>query len=172
MDEAGRAERQLRLGVRVHAALDLLFAALYGWVGLVLAPSRQLLFSLALGLVVALLAAAGLGLLLGVPGARRLALLAQALLLAFAATVVALLVASAAYLRGVYGPLGQAASAIALLVAALVLEGCGLLPLLQLRFLSQPSVRALLERRPGSTASSAALAAAPGDPAPGERQAG
>ena len=46
-----------------------------------------------------------------------------------------LLVVSSAYLRGVYGPLGQGIAVMTLLVAALVVEGFALLPLFQLRVL-------------------------------------
>ncbi|MCU1279311.1 MAG: hypothetical protein JWM53_2857, partial [bacterium] len=66
---------------------------------------------------------------------RALATVACAVLVAFAAVVVILLVVSSAYLRGVYGPLGQGLSIITLLVAALVVEAFALLPLFQLRAL-------------------------------------
>jgi len=56
-------------------------------------------------------------------------------LLVFAALVILGLVASSAYLRGVYGPLGQGMAIVSLLIAALVVEGFALLPIFQLRFL-------------------------------------
>jgi hypothetical protein len=56
-------------------------------------------------------------------------------LLAFAAVVVVLLVASSAYLRGIYGPLGKGMAVMTLAVAALVVEGFALLPVFQLRAL-------------------------------------
>jgi hypothetical protein len=56
-------------------------------------------------------------------------------LLGFAATIILGLVASSAYLRGVYGPLGRGMALIAILIAALVVEGLALLPIFQIRFL-------------------------------------
>jgi hypothetical protein len=121
--------------VKLYGALDLAFAALYAWFGFVLAPGRSATFNVALAVVCALLAAGGAGLLANARWGRALATLACVVLVAFAAVVVLLLVVSSAYLRGVFGPLGQGMSIMTLLVAALVLEGFGLLPLFQLRAL-------------------------------------
>lgn len=142
---ADEAAREAASSVRLHGVADLGFAALYALVGFKLAPSRHAWFGAVLGGVVVLLAVAGLALALRVRHARRLAQLAQGALLAFTAAVLVLLVASAAYLRGIYGPLGQGLAAITLVVAALVLQLCGLLPLLQLRMLGRPAVRRLLD---------------------------
>jgi hypothetical protein len=130
-----------RRGLRLHGALDLGFAALYGWLGFAVAPGRSPAWNAALASVVALLALAGAGLLLERRWARPVALVAQGALLALAMTTVALLVASAAYLRGIYGPLGHGMAVVALCVGALVVELCGLLPLAQLRFLLRADVR-------------------------------
>ncbi len=121
--------------MRLYGALDLAFAALYAWLGLAVVPSRSLTFNLALGLVCALLTVGGAGLLLRARWGRGAAIVAPLVLLAFAAAVIVGLVTSMAYLRGVYGELGQGLALIALVVAALVLEACALLPLSQLRFL-------------------------------------
>lgn len=121
--------------MRLYGCLDLAFAALYGWIGFVVAPGRSTAFSLALGAIIALLAAAGAGLLLGQSWARRLAIAVSIAQLAFAAIVVLALIASAAYLKGVYGSLGQGIALVSALVAALVVEGFALLPIFQLRFL-------------------------------------
>jgi hypothetical protein len=123
--------------MKLYGALDLSFAALYAWFGFHFTPGRSTTFNLALGLVCVLLAAAGVGLLAGVRWGRTLAQVASWVLLVFAGVVVLGLVASAAYLRGIYGPLGQGMSVMTLLVAALVLEAFALLPLFQLRFLSR-----------------------------------
>ena len=131
-------DRRLRFG----GALDLGFAALYLALVLGAARGRSLAFDVAVGAVSALLAASGLAQLVRARVARRLALAASSLLLLFTATVVALLVASWAYLRGVWGPLGEGAAWISLVSAALVVELCGIWPLLQLRFLRRAEVRA------------------------------
>src|SRR5205807_5715449 len=116
-------------------ALDLAFATLYAWLGFVLISSRSTPFNLALALVCVLLAVAGVGLILGARWGRLAGIAASALLLLFSAVVITLLVASSAYLRGIYGALGQGVAVLTLIVAALVLEAFALLPLFQLRFL-------------------------------------
>jgi hypothetical protein len=129
-------DRRLRLG----GALDAGFAALYLALGLGAARGRSLAFDLALGAVCALLIASGAAQLARARMARRLAIAAAGLLLAFTATVVALLVASWAYLRGVWGPLGEGAAWVSLISAALVIELCGIWPLFQLRFFRRAEV--------------------------------
>jgi hypothetical protein len=121
---------------RVYGALDLLFASVYAYVGLVLAPSRLAWFTAALCAVVGLLGAAGVALLVGGTGraARVLGMVACSVLLAFAVAVIALLVGSTAFLFGVYGALGRGIGVLSIVAAALVLEVCGLLPLFQLAF--------------------------------------
>lgn len=128
--------------IKLYGALDLGFAALYAWFGFVLTPGRSTAFNLALALVCVLLAGAGAGLLAGARWSRTLATVACWTLLVFSAVVVALLVASSAYLRGVYGPLGQGIAVLTLLVAALVIEAFALLPLFQLRALRSLQRRA------------------------------
>ena len=121
--------------MKLYGALDVAFAALYAWFGFVFTPGRSTTFNLALALVCVLLGAGGIGLLVDARWGRTLARVACWSLLAFTAVVVLLLVVSSAYLRGVYGPLGQGMAVMTLLVAALVIEGFALLPLLQLRAL-------------------------------------
>lgn len=148
-DRTGDAQREalsIARAVRAYAAADFLFAALYAWIGFVVLPSRSRLFNVALALVVALLALSGAALAARARLARPLAIAASALLLALAATVIALLVAGVAYVRGVYGPLGQGVAWVSLVVAALVVELCGILPVLQLRFLRRPEVKQHLRR--------------------------
>lgn len=125
--------------MRLYGVLDVTFAALYLVFGLWIAPGRSHAFDAALITVSALLAAGGVGLLLGARWGRTLAIAASALLLVFAAVTVLLLVASSAYLRGVYGALGEGIALVSLLVAALVVEGFALLPIFQLRFLLRKS---------------------------------
>ena len=121
--------------MRWYGVLDLGFAAFYAWLGFGIIPSRSTAFNLALGLVVALLVVGGAGLVLRAKWGRVWAIAASAVPLLFAAVVIALLVVSGAYLRGIYGALGQGMALLSLVVAALVLEAFALLPLFQLRFL-------------------------------------
>jgi hypothetical protein len=125
------------MSARRYGVLDLLFAAIYAYVGFVLAPSRAVGFSVALGGVVGLLVVAGV--LLVARGERGRApqlfgILACAVLLLFALVCIGLLVASSAFLFGIYGALGRGIGVLALVAAALVIELCGLLPLFQLAY--------------------------------------
>lgn len=123
--------------MKLYGALDVAFAALYAWFGFVFTPGRSTAFNLALALVCVVLFAAGIGLLVDARWGRLVARVACWALLAFSAVVVLLLVVSSAYLRGVYGPLGQGMAVMTLLVAALVIEGFALLPLFELRALAR-----------------------------------
>ena len=107
----------------VFGIVDLALAVLYAFLVLRVIPSRSSTFT---GLALAaslLLAAGGVGMMVQ----SRLGLVVAA---TFA--LILLLVASAAYLHGIYGGIGQAGSAIAILAALLVIEVVGLVPALQL----------------------------------------
>jgi hypothetical protein len=122
---------------RGYGALDIGFAALYAYLGFVVAPSRAPAFQWALGAVAGLLALAGITLIaLGDVSrvAKRMGIVACTTLLVFTASVLVLLVASSAFLFGVYGAIGRGIGILALVAAALVVEVCGLLPFFQLRF--------------------------------------
>jgi hypothetical protein len=121
--------------MRLYGVLDLAFALFYAWIGFALAPSRSTAFNVTLGASCLLLVVAGAGLILRARWGRAAAIAASLALLAFSAAVIVLLVASSAYLRGVYGALGQGMAVLALVIAALVVEAFALLPLFQLRFL-------------------------------------
>src|SRR4051812_39430075 len=97
----------MTMDLRTFGILDLGLAALHAWLGFAVAPSRARAFQLALGLVVALEAAAGVGLVTRARWGRVVGIAASAALLGFAAVVIVLLIASAGYLRGIYGALGQ-----------------------------------------------------------------
>ena len=125
------------MGARGYGLTDLGFAGLYAWLGFVFAPSRSRVFELVLGAVVALLACAGVGLVVAGErsrAARTLGIVACTVLLAFTAACVILLGMSCAFLFGVYGAIGRGLGVGALLIAALTVEVFGLLPLFQLRF--------------------------------------
>ncbi|HEY3355666.1 MAG TPA: hypothetical protein VGQ83_20610 [Polyangia bacterium] len=124
-----------RRGLWIYGSLDLLFAALYAAFAL-LGPGRNAAITACVLGLAALLAGSGVGLLAGgARWARRLAVATSVLLLAAAFLAIALLVVSAAYLRGVYGGFGAGAAVTCLVAAALIVELVGLLPIFQLRFL-------------------------------------
>jgi hypothetical protein len=128
-------------GARVHGALDIAFASLYAYLAFVVVPGRSLIFSIVVAAICVLMTSAGIALLLGVRLARKLAIASSVALLLFCASTILLLVASAAYLHGIYGPLGEGATWVSLVVAALLVEICGLLPIVQLRFLYRADVK-------------------------------
>jgi hypothetical protein len=128
--------------VKLYGALDLGFAAFYAWAGFLFVPGRSIVFNVTLALVCVLLAVGGAGLLAGARWGRAAAIAASALLLAFSVVVITLMVASSAYLRGVYGALGEGLAVVCLVIAALLVELFALLPLFQLRFLLRHGDRA------------------------------
>jgi hypothetical protein len=121
--------------VRTYGLLDVGLALLYAWIGFSLVPTRSLGFNLALGAAVALLLVSGVSLLAGMRWARRVGIVAATGLLGFAALVISGLVTSAAYVRGIYGPLGRGVAVLTVCVAALAFELLALVPFFQLRFL-------------------------------------
>ena len=139
----GDTLRAARRGTRIHGALDVAFAGIYAWLGFAVAPGRSPVWNAALLGVVALVGFAGVALLSRARFGRVIAMVAQLALLGFCLATVALLCASAAYLRGIYGPIGKGLAMTALIAVALVVELCGLLPFFQLRFLLREEVRAL-----------------------------
>jgi hypothetical protein len=121
--------------VRIYGILDVGLAALYAWIGFALVPGRSTAFNLALAAVVALLFVSGVSLLVEARWARRLGVVAAAALLAFAVVVISGLTMSAAYVHGIYGPLGRGVAVMAVCAAALAFELFALVPIFQLRFL-------------------------------------
>jgi len=131
--------------VRTYAAVDLGHAVLYA-LAACLAPTpawgpRAVVLAFA-----ALLAATGAGLLLRARWGRLLGLATSVALLVCAFVVIALLVASAAYLRGIVGAFGEGAALVSLVAVALVVEFMVLLPAFQVRFLLRDDVRQHLAR--------------------------
>src|SRR5205814_1752445 len=107
----------LERGRRWYGLANLAFAALYAWIAYDLAPSRRPAFPIGVGAVCLLLGASGVGLLAGARWGRKLALFTCWALISGCALVVAALVLSSAYLRGVYGGFGRGAAVVSLLFA-------------------------------------------------------
>jgi hypothetical protein len=127
----------------IYGVLDVVFAALYVVLIIFVAPNRHLwaqLILLALPLFAIVMAAGTLigGLMRDKPIAKlgwRLAVVGGTGMLVFMVLVLGLLLASAAFLAGVYGSFGQAAAGGILGACALIVEIVGFLPALQLKFL-------------------------------------
>jgi hypothetical protein len=118
----------------VYCAFDFVFALVYA--GLLLqVPNRHPAANAILWSTVFAVALAGAGMLVRNRWGWRAAAAGCGLLLVVTVTVLVLLVASASFLSGVYGSMGQGAAMFTLLGGALVVELCGLLPAFQLKFL-------------------------------------
>jgi membrane-associated HD superfamily phosphohydrolase len=116
----------------VFGALDILAALFYIVLFTWIVPSRSSAFTVLVWAVSLLLAAGGVGLILGSGWGRRLAFIASVTFVVICVLLLLLLLSSVAYLHGIYDGVGQAGAAIGLLAAALTIELVGLLPLLQL----------------------------------------
>ncbi len=119
----------------IYAILDGAFFALYVFFAVALIPSRALAASILQWVLVFTMGAACAGMLLRRQLGWWLASCACLLLLLCELLLLVLLLLSASYLAGVYGSFGEAASAMALLVAALSIELVALVPALQLAYL-------------------------------------
>jgi hypothetical protein len=80
-------------------------------------------------------ALAGVGMLLRNRWGRRAGILGCAVLIAVTVLLLILILASASFLSGVYGSMGQGGAMMALLAGAFIIELVGLLPAFQLKFL-------------------------------------
>ncbi|MEO7730041.1 MAG: hypothetical protein ABIY55_03645 [Kofleriaceae bacterium] len=120
---------------RIYGVLDLVFAVAYAFAIWKVIPNR--LPSAALHLwtfPIATLAIAA-GMLLGGPRGWRIAVVGGSLVLLSVFLLIVRIVISAAFLAGVYGGFGKAASTFALVMIALVIELVALLPLVQVKYL-------------------------------------
>lgn len=98
-------------------------------------PARWLPVDLPAAVVALLLAAAGGGLLASAPWGDRVARVASMVTLGAGLLLVALLVFTASYLNGIYGPVGHGGALILILVAALALPYLVAFPASQLLWL-------------------------------------
>lgn len=98
-------------------------------------PARWWLVDVGALVLVAFLAAAGVGLLLRAPWGEKVARSASIASLAIGLALVATLGVTASYLRGIYGPVGRGGALILVLVAALAIPYLLVFPALQLAWL-------------------------------------
>ncbi|MEM9192289.1 MAG: hypothetical protein AAGF12_24155 [Myxococcota bacterium] len=121
----------------VMGGLDLLVGALILFGVWVLLPARWWPVDVVgTGLALALLAS-GFGLVRGEAWAPRVAFYTVAATTAFGAVAVTLLVYTASYLVGLYGPVGEGGALILIVVALLVLPYLVFIPASQLFFLAR-----------------------------------
>lgn len=119
---------------------------IYGWLALALAviqaaclwaviPNRLPSAAFHLWTFPVLTAVMGGASLVGGRNGRRVAIAAGSLLMFSLALVIVRILVSAAFLAGVYGAFGKAASMFALVAVALIVEIVGLVPLFHIRYL-------------------------------------
>jgi hypothetical protein len=119
----------------IYGGLDLLFAAVFAVVIATVIPNRLPSAAFHLWTLPACTLVMGAGTLLGGRYGWWTAIAAgSALLLSVIVLIVRILI-SAAFLAGVYGAFGKAASTFALVAVALLVELVALLPIIQIKFL-------------------------------------
>lgn len=119
----------------VYAGFDFFMAALYAVLLFGIIPNRHAWVQVLSGGLVAAAVLMGVAMVTHKSWSWRLGVAACTALLVLAAAWLVLTVLSAAFLAGVYGAFGQAASLFSLVGAALIIELVALLPAFQLKFL-------------------------------------
>lgn len=134
----------------IYGTLDGVFLLFYLAMVTIIMPSRQWSGALLQWFLVLSVGLAGIGSFVRRPWGWTLAVVGCALLLLCELALLLLLLLSASYLAGVYGSFGQAASALALVVAALSIELIALLPAFQLKYLLSRAGRRAYMRSEGA----------------------
>lgn len=119
----------------IYAILDLLFGLGYVLAIAFVIPSRLPSATIHLWTIPLSMLAMGAGTILGGRRGWYLALGAGTLLLASTILIIIRILISAAFLAGVYGAFGKAASSFSLLAVAIIIEVVVLLPIVQVKFL-------------------------------------
>ncbi len=126
----------------IYGVLAALFAVVYGLLMWKVIPNRLPSAMLHLATVPVFTLMMAIGTLLGGRFGWWLAVTGGSLVLLSTIVLIARILASAAFLAGVYGAFGKAASTFALVSVALIIELVGILPICQVKFLmSRPGRR-------------------------------
>jgi hypothetical protein len=132
-DRDRRVNRDIRRWI--YGGLDLAFAAVYAVAIWKVIPNRLASASVHLWTFPAATLAMGAGTLLGGRRGWWIAVVAGSAVLLSTILLIARIVASAAFLAGVYGAFGKAAATFSLVMVALVVELVALLPIVQVKYL-------------------------------------
>lgn len=126
----------------IYGVLAALFAVVYGLLMWKVIPNRLPSAMLHLATVPVFTLVMAIGTLLGGRAGWWIAVTGGSLVLLSTIVLIARILASAAFLAGVYGAFGKAASTFALVSVALIVELVGILPICQVKFLmSRPGRR-------------------------------
>jgi hypothetical protein len=117
--------------------VDIALAALYSFLVLRVVPSRSMNFTVVALAASIVLAGGGVGMIVGSRLGLIVAAVSAASMVVATFALILLLVASAAYLHGIYDGIGQAGAALAIIAALLAIEVVGLIPALQLVHLAR-----------------------------------
>lgn len=130
------AERPARRDRRpyIYAGFDFAFGAFYAFL-LGQVPTRHAVDGALLWSTVAAVVLAGAGMVVRNRWGWRVAVAGCGALLLVTVALLVLILVSASFLSGVYGSMGRGAALMAILAGALIVELCGILPALQLKFL-------------------------------------
>jgi hypothetical protein len=146
-DTAGHG-RPAEIRPFIYAAVDIAMAALYAVLLFGVIPSRHGWVQMLAALLVAAPLCMGAAMVVRRRWSWWLGVAGCALLLALAVVYLVLTLVSAAFLAGVYGAFGRAASMFTLVAAALVIELVALLPMFQLKFLMTRAGRRWFGKEP------------------------
>jgi hypothetical protein len=129
--------------MRIYGGLDLAFAFVYLFAFIYVVPPYSAGLRMFFAALSGYMVLTGFLLLLGQRWGRYLGLALGAFLIVMTFTLVAMLLAAAAYLKGVYGAFGQGSTYATLVGVAVVLEAFGLLGAFQVRAMLRPELKAL-----------------------------
>jgi hypothetical protein len=132
-DRDGRVNRDIRRWI--YGGLDLVFAAAYAFAIWKVIPNRLASASVHLWTFPVATLVMAVGTLLGGRRGWWTAVIGGSALLLSTILLIARIVASAAFLAGVYGAFGKAAATFSLVMVALAIELVALLPIVQVKYL-------------------------------------
>jgi hypothetical protein len=118
----------------IYASFDFAFGAFYAFL-LLQVPTRDPLGSALLWSTVVAVVLAGSAMFVRNRWGWRIAVAGCGALLLVTVVLLVLVLLSASFLSGVYGAMGRGAATMAILAGALIVELCGILPALQLKYL-------------------------------------
>jgi hypothetical protein len=133
--------------LRFYGILDIIFALLYLFVFIVLLPAHEpLARMLTIGFPLILLGG-GIYMVYGGKWANTVGLSLATLFLTLTLILIMILMFTAGYFKGIYGPLGKGISTISYLMISFVIEFMGIWPFFQMKALWSSNSKRVVRRR-------------------------